>query len=278
MFNPNLYEKLHSPVVVTTKKILSDHGRLLNWPNKSKNRVESMKILDAGCGEGTSTVKIFQEFVMKNVENYKILGVDFSEQMILKAKEKYNDQKNCEFELMDLSLENFPEKFTENFDLIYSMYCLHWVQTTYWAKNFYKMLKPTGQIFLTAMTKNTFVEIFLMINQREKFRKYQTTVWDSPFFTNTNVGKLLKSILKEVGYKNIAINYDEINVKFPNEELLNAFIKNFQAFYDHFPTNLIDDYVNGVVDGFVKELKSDLSSSSSELNIKMPVILLYAEK
>nr|XP_022913486.1 juvenile hormone acid O-methyltransferase-like [Onthophagus taurus] len=278
MFNTSLYGKYNSPFYSTAKEVLSKYGHLVNWPNKQRNLSEVMNILDAGCGEGTATVTFFQEFVKKNVENYRIFGVDFSEYMILKAKEKYNDQKSCEFELMDLSLEHFPDKYRNKFDLIYSTYCIHWINTTFWIQNFYKMLKPAGQIYLIAVTKNSVIQTFKTVNQREKFSKYQdTTAFDNHFFTKINLDEWLNVLLVEAGYKNINIQQIEAKARFMNKEVFTIYIKNFDCCYNHIPTNLVDDYANEVIEELIQE-SSKLYPSSSEIIHLVPIILISAEK
>ncbi|XP_022913488.2 juvenile hormone acid O-methyltransferase-like [Onthophagus taurus] len=277
MFDAKLYEKFQLPFYVTAREILSDYGHLIKWPKKQTS-TQVMKILDAGCGEGTSTVKIFQEFVTKNVENYQIVGVDFSEEMISTAKEKYHCEKNCEFEQMDLSLDTFPDKYIEHFDLIYSMYCLNFVATTNWIKNFYEMLKPSGQIFFATTVTDWFMGKFLMVNQREEFQKYQnTTNWNTPFFTKANIDEWLKSLLKNAGFKNITIQHNETTVKFLNKDFFSAFIRSFTTSHSNLPTNLVDVYINEVVEEFVNQ-STKLYGSSSEIIARIPRILVFAEK
>nr|XP_022913487.1 juvenile hormone acid O-methyltransferase-like [Onthophagus taurus] len=278
MFDAHIYEQYFSPVHTATKQILSDYGLLINWPNKQENQSDVMKILDAGCGDGTSTVHVFKELVTENVENYQIFGVDVSKEMILSANKKYKDEKNCEFGLMDLSLKTFPVKLTEKFDLIYSMHCLQWVKTTHWIKNFYKMLKPSGQIFLIAITENIVINSFLAVNKREKFCQYQEPAyWDNHFYTKINLEEWLKPLLKDAGYTNIIIKHNDKKLKFLNKELLKCFIKSFKICHNHLPTNLIDDYLNEVIEEFIKE-SLNLYGTCSPIFFKMPVILISAEK
>ena len=80
------------------------------------NRVrvcDAKTIVDIGCGPGNSTA------VLKDVfPNAKIMGIDNSDSMIMKAKEKHMD--------IDFSVCN-AEDLTGSYDLIFSNACLQWI-------------------------------------------------------------------------------------------------------------------------------------------------------
>lgn len=75
------------------------------------------RILDIGCGPGNSTRRLAERF-----PNADILGVDYSEDMLKKAKVTYpelNFRQSC-----------MPEGLDElggQFDLIFSNACIHWI-------------------------------------------------------------------------------------------------------------------------------------------------------
>lgn len=70
-------------------------------------------IVDIGCGPGNSTAVLKEVF-----PNAKILGIDNSDTMIMKAKEKYTD--------IDFSVCS-AEDLTGSYDLIFSNACLQWI-------------------------------------------------------------------------------------------------------------------------------------------------------
>lgn len=77
--------------------------------------LEPSNILDIGCGPGNSTFVLYENF-----PNAKIVGVDSSENMLEKAKEKYPDLsfKKC----------NVPDGLgEESYDLIFSNACFQWI-------------------------------------------------------------------------------------------------------------------------------------------------------
>ncbi len=75
------------------------------------------RIIDIGCGPGNSTAVLKKRF-----PNAYILGVDFSQNMIEKAKTDYPD---IDFMIFDAS-KDF-EKLDGKFDVVFSNACIQWV-------------------------------------------------------------------------------------------------------------------------------------------------------
>ncbi len=93
------------------QQFVSEYGKdLISFiPNK-----EDQRILDLGCGTGDLTNQINESF------NSSIIGVDYSQEMIQKAKSKY---PNLEFSICDAC--TIP--FTNEFDVIFSNAVFHWI-------------------------------------------------------------------------------------------------------------------------------------------------------
>ena len=80
------------------------------------NRVrdcDAQTIVDVGCGPGNSTAVLKDIFL-----HAKIMGIDNSDNMIMKAKEKYAD--------INFSVCS-AEDLTGSYDLIFSNACLQWI-------------------------------------------------------------------------------------------------------------------------------------------------------
>ena len=101
-------------------------------------RVEGRKVssaLDVGCGPGNSSAVIKSVF-----PEAEILGIDFSADMIERAKKDYTD---ITFEQWDADV--FTEKSGKKFDLIFSNACLQWLPDQFKTiKNLYKLLNENG--------------------------------------------------------------------------------------------------------------------------------------
>ena len=101
-------------------------------------RVEGRNVssaLDVGCGPGNSSAVIKGIF-----PNAKILGIDFSADMIERAKKDYTD---ITFEQWDA--DAFTEETSQKFDLIFSNACLQWLPDQFKTiKNLYNLLNDNG--------------------------------------------------------------------------------------------------------------------------------------
>ncbi len=76
-------------------------------------------ILDMGCGDGRITAHL-----AGLVPNGSVLGLDLSPEMIRFAAGKYADHPNLSFQVGDASEMHFAEQF----DLVVSFACLHWIK------------------------------------------------------------------------------------------------------------------------------------------------------
>jgi trans-aconitate methyltransferase len=77
------------------------------------------RILDIGCGDGRITA-----YLAGLVPNGSVLGIDLSPEMIGFASSKCADQTNLSFQVGDATSLNFIEQF----DLVVSFACLHWIK------------------------------------------------------------------------------------------------------------------------------------------------------
>ncbi|RKQ28440.1 class I SAM-dependent methyltransferase [Oceanobacillus halophilus] len=120
-WNPKLYDEKHS--------FVSKFGRDLI---ELLNPKEEERILDLGCGTGDLT---------KELTSYdtEVIGVDKSEKMIQKAKEKYPD---IPFHVQDAT----SLKFEREFDAVFTNATLHWVKPPEQAlQQIYQVLKKGGR-------------------------------------------------------------------------------------------------------------------------------------
>lgn len=123
-WKPELYDRKHD--------FVSQYGHDLI---EILNPAENERILDLGCGTGQLASEI-----RKMAE--EVVGMDYSADMIRKARENYPD---IDFEVMDAADFSFPEPF----DAIFSNAALHWVKDYNGAaRSMYDNLKPSGRLVL----------------------------------------------------------------------------------------------------------------------------------
>lgn len=90
-----------------TKPSIDLINRINNFPKS---------ILDIGCGPGNSTNQLYEHF-----PKAEILGIDSSDNMLDRAKSSY-----AHLEFQKCVVPDEIDKL-ENFDLIFSNACLHWI-------------------------------------------------------------------------------------------------------------------------------------------------------
>lgn len=79
------------------------------------------KIIDIGCGPGNSTEVLFKKF-----PDADILGVDYSDDMLKKAKSRY---PNMRFSKFNAQSENW--NVGNDYDVVFSNACIQWVPDHY---------------------------------------------------------------------------------------------------------------------------------------------------
>ncbi|MHB1459457.1 MAG: class I SAM-dependent methyltransferase [Armatimonadota bacterium] len=117
------------------------------------------RILDIGCGDGKVTSEIAHQ-----MPNGSVLGIDQSNEMISFARDTYlpNEIQNLDFRVMDAS--NLV--FNEEFDLIVSFACLHWITDHQPVVDGIKRsLKPNGRVLIQCGGKGNAADIIKVINE-----------------------------------------------------------------------------------------------------------------
>ncbi|UCC79158.1 MAG: methyltransferase domain-containing protein [Candidatus Zixiibacteriota bacterium] len=76
---------------------------------------KGLKVIDVGIGTGLLSHKLAED-------GCRIYGVDFSKEMIEKAKTRIPDG---EFDVVDITADHFGRFNSEKFDRVISSYCLH---------------------------------------------------------------------------------------------------------------------------------------------------------
>lgn len=141
---------------------------------------ENEKVLDLGCGTG----RLYEIFKNKGVD---YTGIDFSEELIKIAKEKYGDR----FVVGDILSLLFLE---ESFDSVWSIAVLHHIPTKELRKRalgeIKRVLKPNGRIIVTCWKLKSFFRKDVFTPFHGKKRYYH-------IFTKRELEKLFK----ESGFK-----------------------------------------------------------------------------
>ena len=121
--------------------------------NKLKIFSKNAKILDYGCGTGSSLKKVIE------FEPKKIVGIDISDVSIDKARSNIGSHKDN----LELIVDNCEKtKFGENeFDLVYGTGILHHLQINQCLNEISRVLKPGGRLlFIEPLGTNPFINFY----------------------------------------------------------------------------------------------------------------------
>lgn len=161
------------------------------------------KILDIGCGNGFVTAAI-----ARKVPDGSVIGLDSSRSMIEAAKVKFAGA-NLSFIHRDARKLEFDNEF----DLITSFACLHWISDQVAVlKGIEKSLKQNGQAILMYYPKSDILWVALdILMRKKKWRKYFSGFVDTYCFFDAS------DYSGFVGETNLNIvTIKSISVKFPN--------------------------------------------------------------
>lgn len=164
------------------------------------------KILDIGCGNGLTTIELFNKFNQSAV----IHAFDISPSQIEIAKKNRDSRLIPEsaikfyiMDVLDLTEEN-------SYDLIFSNSALHWASDPYNAyKKIYYALKPSGQIAVHQGGVGTYKGLHNMV------KVAYTNLGLSDFYSNWNFPAFYPSIdeiqnmLERIGFRNITVESKE---------------------------------------------------------------------
>lgn len=170
-----LYDQHHS--------FVSEYGRDLV---ELLNPMQGERILDVGCGTGDLMSTLDQLDVT-------LLGVDQSESMIVKAKEKYPELNFEVRDVLDLG-------YKEEFDAVFSNATLHWVKEPKKAlEKMFESLKGGGR-FVAEFGGAGNVELILNEFRNQCNRQgYPVTSESLPWYF-PSIGEYT-SLMEEVGFK-----------------------------------------------------------------------------
>ncbi|WP_026562381.1 class I SAM-dependent methyltransferase [Bacillus sp. J37] len=228
-WDANLYDKHHS--------FVSEYGQDLV---ELLNPMQDERILDVGCGTG-DLMSILDRL------GVSVLGVDQSEPMIVKAKEKY---PQLNFEVRDVLELGFKEEF----DAVFSNATLHWVKEPMVAlEKMFESLKAGGR-FVAEFGGAGNVELILneFRNQCEK-EGYPVTSESLPWYF-PSIGEYT-SLMEKVGFKvTYAVHFSRPTA-LDGEEGLRNWIRMFMS---DFLRSLPDEVEMKVLENVENSLRSIL--------------------
>ncbi len=177
--------------------------------------LESIRIIDLGCGTGTIAKLLADKF-----PNSKIVCLDIASKMIEIAKYKLCDHKNTEFIVGDFSKIDFKEKF----DVVVSSLALHHIESDEEKKEFYtrifKILNNSGQFInadvvlaTTNYQQDTNMNRWIDYMQRSVSTEEIQNKWIPSYKAEDRPAKLIDQLkwLEEIGFNTVDVMWKYYN-------------------------------------------------------------------
>lgn len=207
------------------------------------------RILDVGCGDGKITA-----YVASKVPLGHILGTDIGPDMIQFAQQAFNQKEypNLNFKVIDAR----DITFNQEFDIVVSFFCLHWIAEDNGLqnviKNIAKSLKPGGKFFALIPTerkhpwRKTFQEISHLTKWQSNFTQVKR-LWVLPDKND------MQDMLVQAGLTPLHIEQKNKAVIFETRKKFEQFSLS-TATVHHMPDNLRKQFVKERVDRYLESV------------------------
>ena len=177
-----------------------------------------LRVLDAGCGPGKVT-SILHEIVQPGGS---VLGVDYSEERIFHANERYGHKPGIDFQLHDL---RDPLEGVGQFDVIWARFVLEYnlLESPEIVKNLTACLKPNGYLCLLDLDHNC-LSYYQLPPKMEKVLFNLMAGLEKEYNFDPYSGRKLYAYLYDLGYQNVQTEVSTHNLifgKVKKEDLFN---------------------------------------------------------
>ncbi|CAH1370261.1 unnamed protein product [Tenebrio molitor] len=207
-------------------------------------------VLDVGSAGGDLTSDILIPRLPPNFE--KVIGLDISDNMVNFANNRYRSNPRVSFSQMDISSKSLPSEFRENFDHIFSFYCLNWVPERRHhqaMKNMYDMLKPGGQIFVTIIANTPIFDVHENMAKMNKWKPFLTNVEDyiSVYYHTEEPRRKLEGYLERVGFLTDLCQVEERSYTYPSLQYFWKWAEAINPFVNDLPKSKLGSYIQDYI-------------------------------
>jgi len=239
-------------------------SRMHNWDPEDYRRsasaqfgwamalIESLKIkgderiLDIGCGDGRITA-----YLARLVPDGRVLGVDLSPDMIGFACREYAAIPNLGFQVADASRLHFREEF----DLVVSFACLHWIEDHIPVlEGVRDSLIPGGRFLMQCGGKGNAEKLFYYTDRaaaRDPWKPYFAGFSFPYHFYGPEEYRIW---LGQASLSPIRVDLVAKDMVHQGQAGLEGIIRNtWLPYTERLPTRLQDDFVREVAGGYLKD-------------------------
>lgn len=176
---------------------------------KTFNLPDGAKILDVGCGDGYSTLRVAKEF-----PQYKFLGVDYSENMINTACKRLNEAENGHLKNQVNFIVGDATRLSEvcndeKFDVVSSFRCLINLESLD------RQAEAIGQIAAHLKSKGYYIAIENFLEGNENLNNARKTLglaeipvrWHNLYFKENEFVKVAEQNFESITFKDFSSSY-----------------------------------------------------------------------
>lgn len=239
---------MHAHIYRNPIKYSKNNNLQYSFAKKHLNKIKIKKndrILDIGSGDG----RITKELADMATDGC-VIGTDISHEMVKYANNTYGSQKNLKFIQMDAS-ENI---FRDQFDVITSFNCLHWVKDQESAiMGISNSAKEDAIIAILLSHKKSLIHnIIENVCSSAKWKEYFIG-YNNPrsFFELNNYKKLLKNH----GLNIINIDEEEMTFSHDSEEKLKEYLISSISQVKQIPKSSQNEFISDISKEFLENSK-----------------------
>lgn len=204
------------------------------------------KVLDIGCGDGKITAQ-----VAYRLPKGEVLGIDLSKDMIDFARGKYASEtnSNLSFQRGDASELDFNEEF----DLVVSFACLHWIKDHLPVlRGIRRCLVPTGRVLLQFGGKGNAEKLLAITQDLIRDEKWSCYFKDFSFPYHFYGPVEYRDWLKQAGLKAKRVDLAPKDMIHEGKKGLEGIIRNtWLPYTERLPEKLRPEFVSEIADKYI---------------------------
>jgi trans-aconitate 2-methyltransferase len=237
----------------------------------SKIRIKgNERVLDIGCGDGKITAHI-----ASLVPEGSVSGIDNSIEMITFAQSKFPQSSwpNLSFQYGDAS----DLRYVDEFDLIVSFACLHWVlDHKLVLEGIKRSLKSDGRLFIQFGGRGNASEILKVVDNVITRKRWACYFKDFAFQYAFFGPEEYKRWLDQAGLRAARVELIPKDMVQPGLEGLASWIKStWLPYIERIPDELRHDFIREIAEGYISAHPLD---SHEQVHVKMVRLEVEAEK
>ncbi|WP_133131131.1 class I SAM-dependent methyltransferase [Legionella yabuuchiae] len=199
-------------------------------------------VLDVGCGDGSFSVKILEQYPMAS-----FIGLDASENMLSLARNNAKQFPQAQFIKGDITEMTFSNRF----DYVVSFWCLQWTHNIFLAfETIYKALKPGGELLTIFPTgDDAFITTFLEVKKSRQFPELDA------FVSPVNYAQLddLEEKLEPIPFKTLNVERHLQSLTLPNLDTFRKFVRGISFYQGQIAADKVPDIQEAMVRVFAEE-------------------------